>query len=360
MTPDILCPITDIEVGCLLGEHWRVAVDDSGEEAVPQLAAGEIDHDEVEEDEEALGDQHGENGHGGDDDDDPEPEVPPPKRKKRSSGPKRGKKKSSFGRPDSDSDTDEEIIAVEAEPTIATVSLGGRVRKQTQHFQPQPVPKTKKSGSKAGSRRGGGKNARGGRGRGRGRGRGKGRARAGRGTSIADGKGKAKTRQKRDDKPSKPTPKMETRWKTHAIGLDELEALLFSDGLNLDVATMIKEVWLPEGQQKMKQRQRQSRRVNAQLKALSFGDSGGFGDPLGVQGQDESSGGGRRRRTAVNYNEAVYDQQINEAIRESNREYRRGGDSSASPPAEQPARKRGMRTTRQGRGKIHPRATFRH
>ena len=98
--------------------------------------------------------------------------------------------------------------------------------------------------------------------------------------------------------------------------------LLYSEGLNQDVSTMIREVWLPEGQQKLKQRERQSRRMQSQLKALSFGDGGGLGDPLGV---DTVSTGRQRRRTAVNYSEAAYDQQINEAIRESNRSYRRRG-----------------------------------
>ena len=58
--------------------------------------------------------------------------------------------------------------------------------------------------------------------------------------------------------------------------------LLYSEGLNQDVSTMIREVWLPEGQQKLKQRERQSRRMQSQLKALSFGDAGGLGDPLAV------------------------------------------------------------------------------
>ena len=332
---------SDIEVGCLLGEHWQVEIDDTDGAsfaALPEDTVDRAEHAPIEE-EEAVDDEAGA-AH----DSDASPQVLPKKRKGRSSS-KRGRKKSIFGRPDSDSDTDEEV-AVKDEPTVATVSLGGRVRKQTQHFQPPPAPKTSKSRKKAGT---GGKGSRGGQGKGRGRGgrgRAKGRAAVAR-KSKTDSK--AKGSRQRSSKPSKPPPKMETRWKTHAIGLDELEALLFSEGLDHDVATMIKEVWLPEGQQKMKQRQRQSRRVNAQLKALSFGDAGGFGDPLGVQ---EASTGGRRRRTTVNYSEAAYDQQINEAIRESNRDYRRGGASSASPPDQQPARKRGMRTTRQGRGAV--------
>lgn len=346
-----LCWALDIEVGCLLGEHWEVEVDDASVEI--RATSLEDDsggvEDPAEEEHETLDDADSSHEH------DVSPEVLPKKRAGSSVSKKRGKKKSIFSRPDSDSDTDEEI-PVEDEPTIATVSLGGRVRKQTQHFQPQQAPKTKKSRTKASSREGV-KGARGGRGRGRGKGRGGGRARGGRGRS----KGRAAAARKnttngnvkssrKNAKPSKPPPKMESRWKTHAVGLDELEGLLFSEGLDHDVATMIKEVWLPEGQQKLKQRQRQSRRVNAQLKALSFGDSGGFGDPLGVE--EASSGGSRRRRTAVNYSEAAYDQQINEAIRESNREYRRGGGSSASPHDQQPARKRGMRTTRQGRGEF--------
>jgi hypothetical protein len=343
-------------VGCLLGEHWQVEVSDTGVDTLTIMpeedSIGEVE-DPSEDEEETLDDDAGSSHEY-----QARREVLPKKRKARS-GSKRGKKKSVFGRPDSDSDTDDEQVSVVKDiPTVATVSLGGRVRKQTQHFQPPPAPKTKKSRKKADAREGG-KGARGDRGggkgkgnvgakgggKGRGQGNAKGRAAAARKNTTS---GKAKNIGKKSAKPSKPPPKMESRWKTHAVGLDELEALLYSEGLDHDVATMIREVWLPEGQQKIKQRQRQSRRVNAQLKALSFGDSGGFGDPLGVH--DESAGG-RRRRTTVNYSEAAYDQQINEAIRESNREYRRGGaPSSTSPPEQQPARKRGVRTTRQGRG----------
>ena len=262
-----------------------------------------------------------------------------PKKRKRRSPQKRGKKKSIFGRPDSDSDTEDDEGAQAALAVSApTVSLGGRVRKQTQHFQPQPVPKPKKSKSRGG-----------GRGRGRGRSRGRATARGGsRGRSRGRGRGgkaksaKAKRRRK---EPVKSIPKTESRWKTHAIGLQELEMLLYSEGLNQDVSTMIREVWLPEGQQKLKQRERQSRRMQSQLKALSFGDAGGLGDPLGV---DTASTGRQRRRTAVNYSEAAYDQQINDAIRESNRSYRRRGADPSPPAAAQ--KRTGVRTTRQGRG----------
>eukprot|EP01043_Picozoa_sp_COSAG02_P061601 COSAG02_NODE_8310_length_2622_cov_2.185890_2_plen_447_part_00 len=349
LKPSAVLGRSDIEVGCLLGEHWQVEVSDTGVDTLTILHEedniGEVEAP-LDDEEETFDDDAGVSHES-----EVSPEVLPKKRKGRSSS-KRGKKKSVFARPDSDSDTDEEV-SVKDEPTVATVSLGGRVRKQTQHFQPPPAPKSKKTRKKSGTRESG-KGARGGRGGGKGKGKAGGKAGGGqghtKGRAAAARKsttgGKAKSTGKKLAKPSKPLPKMESRWKTHAIGLDELEALLYSEGLDHDVATMIREVWLPEGQQKMKQRQRQSRRVNAQLKALSFGDSGGFGDPLGVQ---EESTGGRRRRTAVNYSEAAYDQQINEAIRESNREYRRGGAPPTTSPQE-PARKRGVRTTRQGRG----------
>jgi hypothetical protein len=344
--------VADIEVGCLLGEHWQVEVGDTGVDTftvLPEDGIGEVE-DPSEHEEEILADDADSSSES-----DVSPELSPKKRKGRSNS-KRGKKKTVFGRPDSDSDTDEEASVKDLDqPTIATVSLGGRVRKQTQHFQPPPAPKTTKSRKKAGTHEAD-KGARGGRGGGKGRASGGGKGRGG-GRGLAKGHaaaarkkrtdGKAKITSRKSAKPSKPAPKMESRWKTHAIGLDELEALLFSEGLDRDVATMIKEVWLPEGQQKLKQRERQSRRVHAQLKALSFGDSGGFSDPLGVE--EMSTGGGRRRRT-VNYSEAAYDQQIDQAIRESNRAYRRGASSSA--PEQQAARKRGMRTTRQGRGTL--------
>ena len=349
--------VPDIEVGCLLGEHWQVEVGDTDVDAftvLPEDGIGEVD-DPSEDEEEILDD---------DVDSSPEsdvsPEVSPKKRKGRNNS-KRGKKKTVFGRPDSDSDTDEEASVKDLDqPTIATVSLGGRVRKQTQHFQPPPAPKTTKSRKKAGTYEAD-KGARGGRGGGKGRSSG-GKGRGGRGLAKGHAAaarkkrtdGKAKITRRKSAKPSKPAPKMESRWKTHAIGLEELEALLFSERLDHDVATMIKEVWLPEGQQKLKQRERQSRRVHAQLKALSFGDTGGFGDSLGVE--EMSTGGGRRRRT-VNYSEAAYDQQIDKAIRESNREYRRGA-SSISAPEQQGAPKRGMRTTRQGRGMLIARCPF--
>ena len=395
----------------MLGEHWLVAVpvDDSEEDPFQDLAHAQEDSEDEEDSDE--GEQYMEDEasieeeleYGVEDDwaeqqeedeeevlEEEEPEVKKPKKRKKTGQGKRGKgkKKSIFARPDSDSDTDEELPA--AAPTVDTVSLGGRVRKQTQHFAPLPVPKTKKSRSKASpasredgsatargerGRGGRGRGGRGGRGRARGGGRGRagargrGSAAAGKSKAAASGKGKAKRGQKTKKKkkkkknvaktPSRPPPRMETRWKTHAIGLEELEGLLFSDNLNNDVATMIREVWLPEGQQKIKHRQRQTRRMNSQLKALSFGDAGGFGDPLGVEGGGgDGDGGGRRRRTAVNYSEAAYDQQINEAIRESNKQYRRGGARSP-PPAAEPAHKRGaVRTTRQGRGKYlcHTRA----
>ena len=133
-------------MGCLLGEHWREPVEDAEATQSGFQSESDSQSEDEEEDNEPEEEEEPEEESQSEDEDeetcplrewqDGQAEKSAPKKRKRRSPQKRGKKKSIFGRPDSDSDTEDDEGARAALAVSApTVSLGGRVRKQTQHFQ---------------------------------------------------------------------------------------------------------------------------------------------------------------------------------------------------------------------------------
>jgi pyruvate/2-oxoglutarate dehydrogenase complex dihydrolipoamide acyltransferase (E2) component len=154
------------------------------------------------------------------------------------------------------------LAALEAEAVRVAAGLGGRVRKQVQRYVPPPQPKPKRKEKQLVKKQ----------------------------TAQKRPKRKSKSNQSgANDGPAKSMPTMESRWETLALGYEELEAMLFDPTLHAQIALLIKEAWLPDLQQKQKQRGRAARRqMNAtkQLGGMAGWGDGDLGDPLGVAGED--------------------------------------------------------------------------